>query len=90
LNRAFRLYMGEKPINATINSIYWLCMAPSACFGITLPSSGSVPSVVSRDVVRPHSILSTAPQLSISQKALGTLPEDCNVMPKHVGATIHN
>jgi hypothetical protein len=37
-----------------------------------------------------HNILSTAPQLSISQKALGTLPEDCNVMPKHVGATIHN
>jgi hypothetical protein len=27
--------------------------------------------------------------LSISQKALGTLPEDGNVMPKHVGATIH-
>jgi hypothetical protein len=25
-----------------------------------------------------------------SQKALGTLPEDDNVMPKHVGATIHN
>jgi hypothetical protein len=37
-----------------------------------------------------HSIQSTAPQLSISQKALGTLPEDDNVMPKHVGATIHN
>ena len=36
-----------------------------------------------------HNILSTAPQLSISQKALGTLPEDGNVMPKHVGATIH-
>jgi hypothetical protein len=35
-------------------------------------------------------ILSTAPQLSISQKALGTLPEGGNVMPKHVGATIHN
>jgi hypothetical protein len=33
-----------------------------------------------------HNILSTAPQLSIFQKALGTLPEDCNVMPKHVGA----
>jgi hypothetical protein len=31
-----------------------------------------------------------APQLSISQKALGTLPDDGNVMPKHVGATIHN
>jgi hypothetical protein len=37
-----------------------------------------------------HNILSTAPQLSISQMALGTLPEDGNVMPKHVGATIHN
>jgi hypothetical protein len=59
--------------------------------------------VVSNDVVREiaahhvtrhntpiHNILSTAPQLSISQKALGTFPEDGNVMPKHVGATIHN
>jgi hypothetical protein len=26
----------------------------------------------------------------ISQKALGMLPEDENVMSKHVGATIHN
>jgi hypothetical protein len=52
--------------------------------------------VVSSDVVRGdfntpiYNILSTAPQLSISLKALGTLPEDGNVMPKHVGATIHN
>jgi hypothetical protein len=37
-----------------------------------------------------HNILSTAPQLSISQKALETLPEDGNVMPKHVGANINN
>jgi hypothetical protein len=37
----------------------------------------------------PIHYLSTAPQLSISQKALGTLPEDGKVMPKHVGATIH-
>jgi len=37
-----------------------------------------------------HNILSTAPQFGISQKALGTLLEDGNVMPKHVGATIHN
>jgi hypothetical protein len=37
-----------------------------------------------------HNILSTAPQLSISQKALGTLPEDGNVMSKRVGTTIHN
>jgi hypothetical protein len=37
-----------------------------------------------------HNSLSIAPQLSISQKALGTLPENRNVMPKHVGTTIHN
>jgi hypothetical protein len=37
-----------------------------------------------------HNILSTAPQLSISQKALGTLPEYGDVMSKHVGATIYN
>jgi hypothetical protein len=37
---------------------------------------------VSSDVVH------TAPQLRISQKALGTLPEDGNIMPKLVGATI--
>jgi hypothetical protein len=36
-----------------------------------------------------HNILSTA-QLSISQKGLGTLPEVGNVMPKYIGATIHN
>jgi hypothetical protein len=47
--------------------------------------------VVSIDVMRgATSILSTASQLSISQKALGTLPEDGNIMPKRVGATIHN
>jgi hypothetical protein len=56
--------------------------------------------LVSSDVVRVHNvtrhntpihnILSTATQLSISQKALGTLPEDGSVTPKHVGATIHN
>jgi hypothetical protein len=78
--------MRENPINTTIiHSVYyiWLLL-----------------HVVSRDVVRAHhvnrhstpihNILSTAPQLSISQKALGTLPEDGNVMPKHVGATINN
>ena len=37
-----------------------------------------------------HNILSTAPQLSISQEALGTLPRDGIVMPEHVGNTIHN
>jgi hypothetical protein len=49
---------------------------------------------VSSDMVHVHhvtreNILSTAPQLSTSQKALGKLPEDGNVM-KHVGGTIHN
>jgi hypothetical protein len=37
-----------------------------------------------------HNISSTAPQLSFSLKALGTLSEDVNVMPKHVGVTIRN
>jgi hypothetical protein len=37
-----------------------------------------------------HNILSNALQLRISRKALGTFPEEGNVMPKHVGATIHN
>jgi hypothetical protein len=42
--------------------------------------------VVSSGVVHAR----TAPQLSISQKALETLSDDGNVMPKHVGATIYN
>jgi hypothetical protein len=45
---------------------------------------------VTRHYTPIHNILSTAPQLSISQKALGMLPEDGNVRPKHVGDTIHN
>jgi hypothetical protein len=35
--------------------------------------------------IEEQSIESAAPELSISQKALGTLPEDGNVIPKHVG-----
>jgi hypothetical protein len=45
---------------------------------------------VTRDNTPIQNILSTAPQLFISQKALGKLPDDGNIMPKHVGATIHN
>ena len=45
---------------------------------------------VTRDNTPIHNILSTAAQLRTSQKALGTLLEDGNVTPKHVGATIHN
>jgi hypothetical protein len=36
-----------------------------------------------------HNILSTDPHLSISQKALETLPEDDYAMPKHLGVIIH-
>jgi hypothetical protein len=48
------------------------------------------PHHITRQDTSTHNILSTTPQLSISQKTLGMLPEDGNVMPKHVGATIHN
>src|SRR5215510_14702840 len=41
---------------------------------------------VTRHTTPIHNILSTAPQFSIFQKALGTLSEDGNVMPKHVAA----
>jgi hypothetical protein len=40
--------------------------------------------VVSSDVVHTHHVTR---QLSSSQKALGTLPEYGNAIPKHVGAT---
>jgi hypothetical protein len=61
-----------------------------------IASSGSVPNAqiathhVTRHNTPIHNILSTAPQLSISHRALGTLPEAGNVMSKHVGATIYN
>jgi hypothetical protein len=45
---------------------------------------------VSSGVVRGDLRSQTVPQLSISQKALETLPDDGNVVPKHVGDTIHN
>ena len=91
-------------------------MTAPTCFGITLPSSGSVPSAfwemlnweavdrilwmgvlcvvtwcapstTSLDNTPIHNILSTASQLSIPQKALETLPEDGNVMPKYAPRT---
>jgi hypothetical protein len=46
--------------------------------------------VVSPPTTPIHNSLSSAPQFSISQKALGMLPGDGNVMLKHVGATIHD
>jgi hypothetical protein len=55
-----------------------------------IPCRGAHAHHVTRNNTPIHNILSTAPQLSISQKALRTLPEDGNVMPKNVGATIYN
>jgi hypothetical protein len=77
--------MREKPTNTQIiHSVYWLCMvAPSDLVRIRTHH-------VTIHNTPIHNILSTASQLIISKKALGTLPEDGNVMPKHVGATIHN
>jgi hypothetical protein len=45
---------------------------------------------VTRNSTPINDILSTASQLSLSKKALGTLSQGDNVIPKHVGATIHN
>jgi hypothetical protein len=74
--------MREKPTNTLIiHSVYQLCMVAPTYFATHLVTRHNTPI---------HNIVSTAPQLSISQKALGTLREDGNVMPKHVGATIHN
>jgi hypothetical protein len=55
-----------------------------------VPGSEIVTRHVTRHNTPIYNILSTALQLIISQKALGTVPEDGNVMPKHVGDTIHN
>jgi hypothetical protein len=59
---------------------------------ITLTASGVVREThhATRHSTPIHNVLSTDHQLSTSQKALGTLPVDGNVIPKHVGTTIHN
>jgi hypothetical protein len=59
---------------------------------IKIPSKSMRAHHVTRHNTPIHNILSTAPQVSISSEGttLGTLLEDGNVMPKHVGATIHN
>jgi hypothetical protein len=60
------------------------------CDGRVVSRSEIATQHVTRHNTPIHNILSSAPQLSISQKALGTLHEDGSVMPKHVDATIHN
>jgi hypothetical protein len=77
--------MREKPTNTPIiHSVYYVWRL------LHVLASEIATHHVTRHNTPIHNILSTAPQLSISQKALGTLPEDGNVIPKHVGATIHN
>jgi hypothetical protein len=75
-------------------------MVAPTCFGIASASSRSVPSAYWSGAIATHhatghnspihNILATTPHVSISQKAPGMLPEDGNVMPKHVGAIIQN
>jgi hypothetical protein len=43
-----------------------------------------------QNIVDGRVVSSGVVRMRISQKALETLPEDGNVMSKHVGATIHN
>jgi hypothetical protein len=54
------------------------------------PTNTPIMHDVTRQNTPINNILLTAPQFSISQKALRTLLEDGNVMPKHVEAAIHN
>jgi hypothetical protein len=69
----------------------FIMVAPT-CFDITLPLRGDLisPRTTSLDNTPIRNILLTVPHLSISQKALGTLPEDGNLMPKHTGNAIRN
>jgi hypothetical protein len=64
-------------------------MVAPTCFSITLPTQIATHHAT-RHNMPIRNILSTAPQLSTSLRALGTLPEDGNVLQKYVGATIHN
>jgi hypothetical protein len=76
---------------------YWLGRKPhflEACSAILLHLHLANASIATHHVTRHNTpiqnILSTAPQLNISQKVLGMLPEDRKVMLKHVRSTIYN
>jgi hypothetical protein len=71
----------DVPTAILLESIHLTCVQHSVMFATHHVARYNTPI---------HNILSTAPQLSISQKVLGRLPDDGNVMPKHVGATTHN
>jgi hypothetical protein len=73
-----------------INHVLCMVVSSDVVRGATRRRSQIDTHHVTRHDTPIHNILSTAPQLSISQKALGKLSEDGNVMLKHVGAIIHN
>jgi hypothetical protein len=70
--------------------VYCVCVMSVDCTRIVSIDVVLLTYHVTRNNTPIHNILSTDPQLGISQKALETLPEDGNEMPKHVGANIHN
>jgi hypothetical protein len=75
--------MREKPTSTPIiHSVYELSMVAPTCFGITLPSSVSVPSALAYYID-----CSSIEYLSEGNR---NAPSRGSVMPKHVGATIHN
>jgi hypothetical protein len=79
----------NQQIHKIINSVYYVGYLPHvSALHCHLQGASLVPSERLNTPI--HNILSTAPRLNIFQKALGTLPEDGNVILKHVGATIHN
>jgi hypothetical protein len=92
--------MREKPTKATIIQfiiyvryllhVSALYLHPEGAFLLPSEISHIATHHATRHNTPTHNIVSTALQLSISQKALGMLLEDGNVMPKHVADTIHN
>jgi hypothetical protein len=88
--------MREKPTNTPIiHSVFLIMYGTSYMFRHYIAITSAWRSEIATHHVTTHNttihnILSTALQLIISQKELGTLPDDGNVMPKRVGATIHN
>jgi hypothetical protein len=86
--------MREKPTNTQITHSVDLLLVINYLFICLVAWCMAIAQISTHYATRHntpiHNILSTAPQLSISQKALGTLPEDGNIMLKHVGAATHN
>jgi hypothetical protein len=81
--------MREKPTNTPIILSSLLIMSGSS-YICCVYWRGAHAHHVTKHNTPIHNILSTAPQLSISQKVIGTFPQDGNVMPKYLGATTHN